>query len=85
VFKRLFWFTSGASVGFGGAMWVRRRVRRAIARYAPEHVTSEVTTSVRRAGTELREALSEGRTAMHDREAELRKELAPGKRLRSLG
>ncbi|MGH9214361.1 MAG: hypothetical protein ACRD2C_27390 [Acidimicrobiales bacterium] len=85
MFKRLFWFTSGAGLGFGGAMWVRRRVRRAVARYAPERVTSEVTTNVRQVGTDLREALCEGREAMQTREAELRRELAPGKRLRSLG
>jgi hypothetical protein len=81
--KRLFWFTSGAGLGLGGAMWVRRRVRRAVARYLPDRVTAEVTTGVRRVGADVREALSEGREAMHHREAELRRELAPRSRLRS--
>ena len=37
-----------------------------------------MTTSVRRLGTDLRDAVTEGRAAMVDREAELRTELRPG-------
>jgi hypothetical protein len=85
VIRRLLWFTSGASLGFGGAMWIRRRVRRVLARYAPERVTSEMTSGVRRVGTDLRDAWSAGRAEMQTREAELRRDLAPGRRLGSLG
>jgi hypothetical protein len=83
--RRLFWFGTGASMGFGGAMWIRHRVRRAVARYRPARVSAEVGTGVRRVGNDVRDAISEGRAEMHTREAELREELAPGKGLRSLG
>ena len=76
--KRTFWFTTGATAGFGGAIWVRRQVLQAVRRYAPEQVQSDVTASVRRLGTDLREAVTTGRAAMADREAELRTELRPG-------
>jgi hypothetical protein len=76
--RRLVWFTSGATAGFGGAMWVRRRIRRTMRRYAPEHLQAEATASVRRLGSGVRDAVAEGRTAMRAREAELRAELRPG-------
>lgn len=88
--RRLFWFGTGASVGFGGAMWIRNRIRRAVGRYAPEQLTTEVAHNVRRAGDRvgndarrvggnMREAWVEGRTAMQRREAELHQELRPSK------
>ncbi len=76
--KRTFWFTTGATAGFGGAMWIRRQVLRTVRRYTPEQVQAEVSTSVRRLGTDLRDAVTEARSAMADREAELRSELKPG-------
>ena len=85
VVRRAFWFGTGATAGVGGALWVRRRIRRAVARYAPEHVSQEMASGVRRVGTDLREAWSEGRAEMQSREAELRQELAPGRRPNSLG
>jgi hypothetical protein len=80
MFKRTVWFTTGATAGFGGAMWIRRKLLRAVRRYTPERVQSDVSTSVRRLGTDLRTAVSEGRDTMHDREAELRSQLRPGAR-----
>jgi len=77
MFKRTFWFGTGVTAGFGGAMWIRRRLQRAVHRYAPGRVQAGVTTSVRRLGTDLRTALRDGRHAMADREAQLRSELAP--------
>jgi hypothetical protein len=77
--RRLLWFVTGASVGFGGAMWIRNRVRRAMARLMPEHVQADVARGARRAGSTVRAALSEGRSAMHDREDQLRRELNPGR------
>jgi hypothetical protein len=76
--KRAFWFTTGATAGFGGAMWVRRRVLRTVRRFTPDQVQADVTTSVRRLGSDLRDAVVAGRHAMADREAELRSELKPG-------
>ena len=76
--RRFVWFTTGATAGFGGAMWIRRRVLRAVNRFAPEHLQADVTTSVRRVGSSVRDAVAEGRNAMRDREDELRSELRPG-------
>jgi hypothetical protein len=80
VIRRLVWFTSGATAGFGGAMWVRRRIRRTARRYAPEQLRADTTASVRRLGAGVRDAVAEGRSAMREREAELRAELGPGVR-----
>ncbi|HEY3144626.1 MAG TPA: hypothetical protein VGJ86_26075 [Acidimicrobiales bacterium] len=79
LFRRVMWFGTGASVGFGGAVWIRNRIRRTLDRYRPNRVTTDVTTGVRRVGSDLRGAWSEGRVAMRVREAELRDELAPGR------
>jgi hypothetical protein len=78
VLRRTFWFATGATAGFGGAMWLRRRVLRAVHRYTPEAVQAEAVDSVRRLGSDLRDAVRDGRSAMSEREAELRSELAPG-------
>jgi hypothetical protein len=78
--RRLFWIGTGASLGFGGAMWIRARIRRAMARVMPERVSADVAKGVRQAGTTLREAVAEGRQAMRHREAELRQDLSPGRR-----
>jgi len=75
--RRLVWFLAGATAGFGGAMWIRRRLLRALERYVPENVADEVSTSVRRLGAELRDAVGEGRAAMREREMRLRAELDP--------
>ena len=50
VFRRVLWFTTGATAGFGGAMWIRHQVLRTVRRYAPERVQDDVTSSVRRSG-----------------------------------
>lgn len=80
IVRRLFWIGTGASLGFGGAMWIRNRVRRAVARVMPERVSADVAQGVRRTGTNVREAVAEGRRAMRHREAQLRRELSPGRR-----
>jgi hypothetical protein len=79
--KRTFWFGTGVTAGFGGAVWIRRRLLRTVRRYAPDQVQAEVTSSVRRLGTDLRSALRDGRDAMADRESQLRSELAPASRV----
>jgi hypothetical protein len=78
--RRLVWFTSGVTAGFGGALWIRRRILRSVRRYAPERLQAGATASVRRWGTDVRDAVAEGRSAMRQREAELRVELRPGAR-----
>jgi hypothetical protein len=78
MFKRTFWFTTGATAGFGGAMWLRRRVLQTVQRYTPEHVQADVADSVKRWRRDVRAAVAEGRAAMASREAELHAELEAG-------
>jgi hypothetical protein len=65
VFKRLFWLVTGVGFGFGSSFWVMRALRRTIDRYRPTAVVSRIEGDVRA-------AVAEGRTAMKEREAELR-------------
>ena len=71
MFKRLFWFTMGCA----SSLWVMRTVRRTVERLAPHRLTQDAVAGARSAGAELRAALDEGRTAMRQREVELRAEL----------
>ena len=63
--KRVRWLVTGAAVGFGGSVWLQRKVRTAAERWRPAGVAGA-------AATRAKDALVEGRTAMREREAELR-------------
>ena len=63
--KRLRWLTAGAAFGFGGAVWLQRKVKAATDRYRPAGVAGA-------AAARAKDALEEGRRAMQEREAELR-------------
>ena len=80
MFKRARWLTAGAAVGFGGSVWLQRRLRSAVSRYLPDEVAERAGARATRARTDLREAIDEGRTAMRQREQELRSRLLPGER-----
>ncbi len=70
--KRLFWVMVGTGFGFGMSFWLTRLVREKVARWSPENVSAELSQALRDLGGELRAAVSEGREAMRQREAELR-------------
>ena len=72
MFKRLLWFT----IGCGSSLWVMRTVRRTVERLAPQRLTQDAVAGARSASNVLRAALEEGRTAMREREAELRAGIA---------
>lgn len=72
MFRRLFWLVMGAGFGFGMSFWVTRRLKETAARYAPERITNDISSSVRGFGSDVRTAVAEGRLAMREREAELR-------------
>jgi hypothetical protein len=76
VFKRVIWFgigaTAGAAAGAGGTVWAQQQVRRRLDALSPDHVVHTANDAVRRAGRTVAEAIGEGRTAMRQREAELR-------------
>jgi hypothetical protein len=68
MFKRLFWLTVGAGFGFGASFWVTRAVRTTMARLSPTRMSSQLTSNVKA-------AVTEGREAMRQRERELRGEV----------
>ena len=65
MFKRIRWVTTGVAVGFGGSLWLQKKVKEAATRYGPAGVAAS-------AASRARDALAEGRTAMREREAELK-------------
>lgn len=79
MFKRLFWLVTGAGFGFGSSFWLMRWMRERVERYRPSRLSADL-------GADLRSAVAEGRAAMHDREADLRRRagrpvpIGPGKR-----
>ena len=75
MFKRLFWLVVGAAFGFGMSFWLMRAVRDATSRYTPAGMTDTVTGALRQLGTDLREAVAEGRAAMHETEDRIRSEI----------
>ena len=75
MFKRLLWLVIGLGFGFGMSFWLMRFVRSTVERYAPERLSSDLGSALRSFGADLREAVAEGREAMREREAELRREL----------
>jgi hypothetical protein len=75
MFKRLFWLVVGAGFGFGVSFWVMRAIRHTAERYRPDRLGSDLSGALRGLGADLRDAVTEGRAAMHEREYELRYEL----------
>jgi hypothetical protein len=79
LFRRIFWVGTGVSMGFGGAMWIRRRIQRAVEAVMPKRVQKQVARRAQRAGGSVAGAVSEGRAAMRQREAELRRQYPAGR------
>jgi hypothetical protein len=77
MFKRTFWFSSGVVVGAGSTVWATIRLRQAAAQVTPGGLADQALTRARRAGTDVREAVAEGRLTMRETEALLRRELEP--------
>ena len=79
MFRRVFWFGMGAGMGFGTSFWLTRWVRETAARYAPQTVGTQVSTAVKGLGQDLRDAVAEGRSAMRERERDLRLQVESSK------
>ena len=75
MFKRLFWLSVGLTAGFGSSIWLMRTVRRTVERLTPQRLSQDAIAGARSFGAELKAAVEEGRTAMRQREAELRAEI----------
>jgi hypothetical protein len=76
MFKRIRWLSAGAVVGVGASVWTQRKARMVAARYLPAG-RFEADGLVRQWPARVRAAVGEGREAMHEREAELRRRLQP--------
>ncbi len=81
--RRTAWLATGVALGATGTLWaeqrLRRGVRRAAARLAPDSMVHETIEGARRFGDRLSEAMAAGRRARAEREGELWEELArPG-------
>lgn len=74
MFKRIRWLGAGALVGVGASIWTQRKARMMAARYRPAGLAG-AASQARQWPARVREAVGEGRQAMHEREAELRRRL----------
>ncbi len=63
--KRVKWLATGIAIGAGGSVWAKRKAKSALERYAPPGLLDA-------ASRRLRGAFADGRTAMREREAELK-------------
>jgi hypothetical protein len=63
--RRVAWFAAGAAAGVSGSYYAKRKMREAAERYKPVNVA-------RGAAGRVADALREGRSAMAQKEAELR-------------
>jgi hypothetical protein len=70
--KRVRWMGAGLAVGVGGSLWAQRKVKSVLARYTPAGLGGGAVNRVKVLPGEVKAALREGRSAMHEREAELR-------------
>ncbi len=75
MFKRVIWMGTGMAVGAGSAFWAKRKVEATVERYLPEQVADRAATQARNLNRTVREAASEGRRAMRQREVELRSQV----------
>ena len=69
MFKRLFWFSSGAATGAAGTMWARRRVQEQLRRFTPGGVRDQAVARARRAAGDAQVLIREGRTVAQNYKA----------------
>lgn len=70
--KRVTWFVTGVAAGAAGTNYAARKVKRTAQQLAPANVARSAASSVRHGGRHLVDAVREGRSAMRDREDELK-------------
>lgn len=66
MFKRVVWFGVGAVAGAGGSAWAQRKIKAQIERVQPSRLAGS-------AGDAIRAAVADGRSAMREREVDLRR------------
>jgi hypothetical protein len=72
MFKRTRWMVVGYGLGATTSYLAARRLRKTAQRYAPTEVASRVGATVGRTTRHVQNAVTQGRDAMRDREAQLR-------------
>jgi hypothetical protein len=79
VFKRARWIVMGMGFGASASVWAQRRLKQWVRSHTPPEVAARAaqrtSQAAGRTAGEVRTALSEGRQAMRQREAELRAEV----------
>ncbi|MFT4990581.1 MAG: hypothetical protein ACI9BK_003367, partial [Acidimicrobiales bacterium] len=66
VFKRLIWFSSGAVSGAAGSWYVKRRIQEKLRRFTPGGVRSQAVARAKRAQTDAKIVVAEGRRLARD-------------------
>jgi hypothetical protein len=78
MFKRVTWLGVGFTLGVGTTVVAARKARQQLDRYKPPAIVDRVTTSISTKSVTIKdqvvEAVTVGRAAAKDREAELREE-----------
>lgn len=62
----------GMLVGLIGSLWLQRRIRHRVERFLPDRLPSTAADMAGSLAETMKQAVSEGREAMREREAELR-------------
>jgi hypothetical protein len=73
--RRIFWLAVGLGAGATAAVLVARWARRQGQRVAPANIGRQVSGAASDLGRLVRTAFDEGRAAMAEREAEIRREI----------
>jgi hypothetical protein len=71
VFKRIRWIGAGAAIGAGSVVWLQRKLRLVAEKYGPEGRVAGAVDRAMSFPADVRDAFTEGRAAMREREAEL--------------
>ncbi len=70
--KRLTWFVTGLVAGAGSVLLIGRRIKRRVADLTPVRMAERAVDRTRTSFGRVKEAFGDGRSAMAERETELR-------------
>lgn len=66
MFKRLFWFGSGAVSGAAGSWYVKRRIQERLRRFTPAGIREQALVKAKQAQRDAKTALAEARRLAAD-------------------
>lgn len=70
--RRVTWFVTGIAAGAAGTNYATRKVKQTAAQLAPSNVARGAASTARQGARRVVDAAREGRSAMRDREDELK-------------